>query len=214
MLRFDEELLKEHGKEFLLSVDEVGRGSIYGSGFVASYLYRSNKSLKEYSGKFNDSKALSADNINKASDFLMLLSHEEAYYTALEITAVRINRDMALGKTFRYYTEKAITKCLDDNPNLTPENTLILLDGNDSTLEYAIIKYGYKVVSLPKADAKSATCAAASILAKRASNDNVSKMPTEEVALYDIANNKGYNNKAHTQAIKNNGLSENHRYFA
>ncbi len=220
MLRFDETLLLENNKQFLVSIDEVGRGSIYGSGFVTSSLFKSHNGVSTYQGKYNDSKQLNADNIKKASDFLMLLEQEEFYYNTLEVPCQAINSeferggDGALSRVFRKYCEKSIVKCLDDSPELNPDNTLILLDGNDATLQYAIMKYGYQVLSLPKADGKSATCAAASILAKRASNDHVANMPPEEVETYGIATNKGYGTKAHTIAIKHHGLSGNHRYFA
>ena len=84
----------------------------------------------------------------------------------------------------------------------TPD--LLLVDGNrDPGL-------GIETMTIVKGDAKSASIAAASVLAK-VSRDRFMLELDREYPAYQFAQHKGYPTKAHYQAIRENGISPVHR---
>ena len=68
----------------------------------------------------------------------------------------------------------------------------------------------YKQISIIKGDAKSASIAAASIIAK-VTRDRVMKQYAEEYPEYGFDSNKGYGSKDHIEAIKKYGPCPIHR---
>lgn len=85
------------------------------------------------------------------------------------------------------------------------ENVLVLVDGNK-----LIKNFGYEQQFVIKGDSKSASIAAASILAK-VSRDRYMQQLHEEFPMYNWAKNAGYLTKEHLDAIDKYGLCKYHR---
>lgn len=80
---------------------------------------------------------------------------------------------------------------------------VILLDGNP-------LSFDAREVNVVKGDAKCASIAAASIVAK-VERDNYMVSISEKYPEYNFASNKGYGSAEHIEAIKKHGLSPVHR---
>ena len=86
------------------------------------------------------------------------------------------------------------------------DNTLLtIVDGNK-----LIKNYYYPQQYIIKGDSKSASIAAASILAK-VTRDRYMQKLHEEYPQYNWAKNAGYLTKEHTEAIKKYGITKYHR---
>ena len=89
--------------------------------------------------------------------------------------------------------------------SIMQENALTLVDGNK-----LIRNYNYPQQYIIKGDSKSASIAAASILAK-VSRDRYMLKLHEEFPMYNWAKNAGYLTKEHIDAIDKYGLTKYHR---
>ena len=85
------------------------------------------------------------------------------------------------------------------------ENALTLVDGNK-----LIRNYNYPQKFIIKGDSKSASIAAASILAKVTRDRYMLKLH-EEYPMYNWAKNAGYLTREHIEAIDKYGLTKYHR---
>ena len=97
---------------------------------------------------------------------------------------------------------------LTPHPNPLPkerENLLVLVDGNK-----LIKNFEYNQQYVIKGDSKSASIAAASILAKVTRDRYMTKLH-EEFPMYNWAKNAGYLTKEHLDAIDKYGLCKYHR---
>lgn len=82
---------------------------------------------------------------------------------------------------------------------------IVLVDGNNK-----IRGYEFPQRTVIKGDAKSASIAAASILAK-VERDNLLIKLDREFPMYGWKNNKGYLSQEHIKAIKKYGITKYHR---
>ena len=88
---------------------------------------------------------------------------------------------------------------------ISPQSPILLVDGNKMVKDLKIAQK-----TIVKGDSKSASIAAASILAK-VERDNFMKKINEEYPQYLWAKNKGYLTKEHIEAIKKFGITKYHR---
>ena len=88
---------------------------------------------------------------------------------------------------------------------INPHSPLVLVDGNRKVKDLKIPQK-----NVIKGDSKSASIAAASILAK-VERDNFMKKISLEYPHYNWAKNKGYLTKEHIEAIKKFGITKYHR---
>ena len=95
--------------------------------------------------------------------------------------------------------------CEQVQKQLANNNTLTLVDGNK-----LIKNYTSKQITIVKGDAKSASIAAASILAK-VTRDRFMDELEKEFPQYDWQKNKGYLTAKHVEAIKQYGATKWHR---
>ena len=86
-----------------------------------------------------------------------------------------------------------------------PDKTIVLVDGNK-----LIRNFIYPQKYIIKGDSKSASIAAASILAKVTRDRYMVKLH-EEFPMYNWAKNAGYLTKEHLEAIDKYGLTKYHR---
>ena len=107
-----------------------------------------------------------------------------------------IDRDNILNATFQ-----AMKMAID---RLEPRPDLALIDGN------RVADFGVAAVPVVKGDAKVASIAAASILAKVARDQYMEEMD-ERYPEYGFAIHKGYGTKRHYAAVREHGLCPIHR---
>ena len=170
--------------------DESGRGCLAGPVVAASVILP--KNFKH--PLLNDSKQLSKKN----RDLLEKVIKEKAVVWGIGVVwnkeIDKINILNASIKAMHLSIEKL---------KLKPE--LLLIDGNRF---YAFKGIPHKCII--KGDAKYASIAAASILAKTYRDKLMQKLH-QEFPQFDWKNNKGYPTKIHRQSIVNYGSTEYHR---
>lgn len=194
--------LFEFDKDFnkiIIGTDEAGRGPAAG-GVFASAVYFNNitPQLLEELNILNDSKQLSA----KKREYLYDFIKNETINATICIEVDEIEQHNILNcslKAMKLACENVISKIS------TPNNILTLVDGN----RY-IKNYTYPQQYIIKGDSKSASIAAASILAK-VTRDRYMKELDKEFPQYLWKNNAGYLTKAHLDAIDKYGLTKYHR---
>lgn len=170
-------------------IDEVGRGPLAGPVVACAVILPTDKEILY----LNDSKQLSAKKREELYDVIC----EKAVSVGIGIVdQKRIDEINILQAT--YEAMRAAVASLNPQPD-------VLL--NDAV---TIPGLSMKQVPIIKGDAKSASIAAASIVAKVTRD----RMMVEYDAIYpgyDFASNKGYGSAAHIAALKEKGPCEIHR---
>ncbi len=170
----------------LCGVDEAGRGRLAGPLVVAGVI------LKDEISGLNDSKTLS----EKKREALFDTIKEKSYYHIVFTSAKEIDElgiSACLKNSIQEIIEKLEDKC-----------ETFLMDGNTS---FGIKNLEHKI----KADATIAQVSAASILAK-VSRDSYMVKISSKYPNYNFEKHKGYGTKAHVEAIKKYGRSDEHRF--
>lgn len=171
--------------------DEAGRGCLAGPVFAAAVI------LPEdfYHPLLNDSKQLSED----ARQRLRPVIEEQALaYAVASVDNLEIDRINILKASF-----KAMHLAVDQL-QIRPE--LLLIDGNRFSPYFGIPHQ-----CMVKGDARFASIAAASVLAKTYRDDFMDQMDCR-YPQYGWRQNKGYPTPAHKRAIAQHGLSALHRH--
>ncbi|RKM57620.1 ribonuclease HII [Butyrivibrio sp. CB08] len=174
----------------LCGIDEVGRGPLAGPVYAAAVILKPDCPLLY----LNDSKKLSEKKREELYDVIM----EEAVSVSIGFsTCERIDEINILNATY-----EAMTKAVN---GLSEKPGALLIDAvHIPQLEM------FKQVSIIKGDAKSASIAAASIIAK-VTRDRVMKEMAIKYPEYGFDSNKGYGSEAHIAALKKYGPCEIHR---
>ncbi len=232
------ELLFEFDKSFncpIIGTDEAGRGPGAGGVFAAAVQFDEiTEGLIKDLAILNDSKKLTAK--KRESIFDLIKNNTRNQIICVEVEEIeKINilnsslKAMNLACSGIIETQGGLTP----HPNLAPsgslpkereqegalhpnlassgallnkmENILILVDGNK-----LIKNFEYEQQFVIKGDSKSASIAAASILAK-VSRDRYMLKLHEEFPMYNWAKNAGYLTKEHLDAIDKYGLCKYHR---
>jgi ribonuclease HII len=169
----------------LCGIDEAGRGPIAGPLVVAGVVL-----LKEING-LNDSKILSEKKREKLFDEIK----DKSKFHIVFSSAKTIDE-----KGLSYCLRTSIMEIME---NLKEHSNDFLMDGNTT---YKISNLNCKI----KADATVPEVSAASILAK-VSRDRYMYEISSKYSNYDFDKHKGYGTKAHIEAIKKFGKSDEHR---
>lgn len=174
----------------IASVDEVGRGCLFGPVVACAVILKDGFELDS----INDSKKLSE---KKRLSLSSIIKENCVSYSIVEISNDTIDDINILQATML-----AMEKCIL-SLNTKPEH--ILVDGN-------YFKTGLKIpyTTVVKGDATYQSIAAASILAKVYRDELMIKL-SEIYPGYGIETNMGYGTKKHKQAIKELGLTDLHR---
>lgn len=187
LFEYDSVLRNEYG--VICGIDEAGRGPLAGDVYAAAVVLSDGVLIEG----LNDSKKISEKNREKLYDIIIEKADEYciAAATVEEIDELNILQATMLAM------KRAV-----DGLGIQPE--LALVDGNripelNCSAEYVI-----------KGDAKSASIAAASILAKVA-RDRYMKELAQRYPQYAFEQHKGYGTKLHYEMLKKYGLSEVHR---
>lgn len=202
---FDHEIELWNEGYAVIGIDEVGRGAFAGpvnvSGVAFTPQTDSDEIKRLYSLGINDSKKLSAI---KRSTLSTLLQKEKLIFSIKSIDSTIINTHgimSALSQAVLQVTEELIAK-------LPQKKVFILLDGNDNPYKTNTVQYNYR--NIIKGDNISLSIAAASILAKVARDEHMTKLSLE-YPQYNWDKNKGYGTADHREAIKQFGECPQHR---
>lgn len=173
----------------ICGVDEAGRGPLAGPVCAAAVILPRGLEIPG----LNDSKKLSAKKRDVLFDIIVenAVSYGIAFASHEEIDELNI-----LNATF-LAMNRAIEK-------LTPVPTLAIVDGN------TVKGIDYPAKSIIGGDGKSASIAAASILAK-VSRDRLMLELAEKYPQYGFEKHKGYGTKLHYQALREYGPCPIHR---
>lgn len=178
-----------NGIQLICGVDEAGRGPLAGPVCAAAVILPPNLEIPG----LNDSKKLTDKRRRELFPIIKeqavaygigLASHEEIdQINILQATYLAMERAMAA---------------------LSVRPELALIDGNRAK------DFGLPVETVVKGDSRSASIAAASILAK-VTRDDLMLQAAEEYPQYQFEIHKGYGTKAHYAALTAHGPSPIHR---
>ena len=183
--------------EYVVGVDEVGRGSLVGSAIICAF--RSQNSLfDKLPFSFSDSKK-----INKKK-------REEIYEYFRSNKGFEYNYQIIFGKKKfieRFNIHNVVLQSMKQSIILlSKKSDTIIIDGKFIPSEMK----GYKVKSLIKADDKINQVSAASIIAKVFRDKLLLKLHSLD-GNYQWNKNAGYGTKSHLSAIYTHGVSKYHR---
>ena len=178
----------------VIGTDEAGRGPAAGGVYAAAvYFEKITDGLIKDLEVLNDSKKLTAKKRDSIYD--IILNNTLNKIVCVEVDEIeKIN---ILNSSL-----KAMNLACSE---IMQEGALTLVDGNK-----LIRNYAYPQKFIIKGDSKSASIAAASILAK-VTRDRYMQKLHEEFPMYNWAKNAGYLTKEHITAIDKYGLTKYHR---
>lgn len=184
--------------KIIIGTDEAGRGPAAGGVFASAvYFEKMTPKLMENLSVLNDSKQLTRSKREYLYDFII----NETINSTVCVEVDEIEQYNILNsslKAMKLACENVISKINDDN-------ILVLVDGN----KY-IKNFDYNQQFVIKGDGKSASIAAASILAK-VTRDRYMIELDKEFPQYLWKQNAGYLTQAHLDAIDKYGLTKYHR---
>ena len=192
------ELLFEFDKNFhrpIVGTDEAGRGPAAGGVFAAAVEFEEvTEGLMKDLAILNDSKKLTHK--KRESIYDVIKNNTRNHIICVEVEEIEnINILNSSLKAMNLACSAVITE----------PKTLVLVDGNK-----LIKNFSYEQQYVIKGDSKSASIAAAGILAK-VTRDRYMEKLHEEFPMYNWAKNAGYLTKEHLAAIDKFGLCKYHR---
>ena len=187
---------KEYG--VVVGTDEAGRGPAAGGVFAAAvYFPEVTDGLFQDLARLNDSKKLSESAREKLYD--VIIENTVNSVVCIEVDEIeKINILNSSLKAMKLSCENVIIQA-------GLKDLITLVDGNK-----LIKNYIYPQKFIIKGDGKSASIAAASILAK-VTRDRYMKQLAQEFPQYGWDKNAGYLTAAHLKAIDEYGLCKYHR---
>ena len=184
----------------VIGTDEAGRGPAAGGVFASCvYFPLVNSDLKKSLEKLNDSKKLSKS--ARENLYEIILNNSINSTVCIEIEEIeKINILNSSLKAMKLACDSVIS-----GVGLNNKEILVLVDGNR-----LIRNFNYPQQYIVKGDSKSASIAAASILAK-VTRDRYMKELDKEFPQNQRGKNAGYLTKEHLDAIDKYGLTKYHR---
>ena len=186
--------------KIVIGTDEAGRGPGAGGVFAAAvYFDKITDGLIADLAILNDSKKLTAKKRNSIFDIIKNNTINEIICVEAD-EIEKINILNASLKAMKLSCESVISK-------IGEENIITLVDGNNLIRDFI-----YPQEYVIKGDAKSASIAAASVLAK-VSRDRYMEKLHEEYPMYNWKKNAGYLTAEHLKAIDEFGTCPYHRMY-
>ena len=182
--------LRSEGFCFIAGVDEAGRGPLAGPVVAAAVIL---PDIPELPGFF-DSKQLSDSDRRELRDELLALP--ECYHSVVEVNASIIDQINILNATHQAMRQAVL--------NLQKQADFVLVDG------LPVKGFAVPCRNLVKGDARSASIAAASILAK-VHRDELMEEYDKLYPGYGFAAHMGYGTPAHMEALQKLGPCPIHR---
>ena len=181
---------REYGDhQAICGIDEVGRGPFAGPVVAAAVILPKDCDILY----LNDSKKLS----EKKRELLYDEIYEKAVAIGIGMSSEEVIDEINILQATYKAMQQAISK-LSIKPDLLLNDAVTIPDVE------------IEQVPIIKGDAKSASIAAASIVAK-VTRDRMMKEYNTIYPGYDFAKNKGYGTKAHIEGIKKQGICDIHR---
>lgn len=201
---------KKSEAQILIGTDEAGRGPGAGGVFASAVYFKSiGNELIEKLSCLNDSKKLSK---KKREELFEIISLNTIHSTVcIEVEEIeKINILNASLKAMKLACENVIEEVKKQSRAGLPScgyeaDILVLVDGNKNIKDFT-----YPQKFIIKGDGKSASIAAASILAK-VSRDRYMQELDEKFPQYNWKQNAGYLTKEHLEAIEKYGITPMHR---
>ena len=190
MYSFERGMLGE-GQHVIVGLDEVGRGPVAGPLAVGAVVLPETPTIEG----LNDSKQLTPEQRDRISEEIVKVAR------AWAIEMVEPSFIDANGMTAAL--RKGFTGALAQIEEQGVHADLVLVDGNPLHMDP-------REKNVVKGDAKCASIAAASIIAKVARDALMCDLGAKYPG-YDFEGNKGYGSPQHIEAIKKLGLSPVHR---
>ncbi len=187
MYAFERELAAERGGSVVLGLDEVGRGPLAGPLAVGGVVL-------DHAG-LNDSKQVASDD---RATVAAAVRERARVWTVQYVEPADIDR-MGMTAALREAFGRAIAAVEEAGVAVD----VVLLDGNPLHVDE-------REVNVVKGDAKCASIAAASLVAKVA-RDALMEEYDAQYPGYGFASNKGYGSEGHMEAIRQKGLTPLHR---
>ena len=187
-----ERRLRRQGFSRPAGLDEVGRGCLAGP-VAAGAAVLAERPSAEMRAAVRDSKTLSADGLRAA---YATIAREAAATAVGYASAAEIDR-AGIGAAVRMAMRRAMAKLRP-----TPDHLII-----DAVRLPAV---NLPQVSFPRADSKSLSVAAASIVAK-VERDALMARLADSFPRYGFESHKGYGTRRHVEAIRRAGPSVEHR---
>ena len=175
------------GYDYIIGLDEAGRGPMAGELVVAGVIFPKGF----YDERIFDSKQLTAK--KREAMYQIIIENALAYH--IEVISVEDVDQLNVYSA----SQKGMEKCCQI---LKREKMFALTD--------AMPLHDIEHLSIIKGDTLSMSIAAASIVAK-VTRDRMMKEYDAVYPGYDFAKNKGYGTKAHIEGIKKQGICDIHR---
>jgi ribonuclease HII len=187
--------------QIIIGTDEAGRGPCAGGVFASAVFFNSiNNELIENLSSLNDSKKLSKK--KREELFEIILNNSINSTVCIEVEEIeKINILNASLKAMKLACENVINKLNTEDIS----KFLVLVDGNKKIKNFTASQE-----FIIKGDGKSASIAAASILAK-VLRDKYMQELDKKFPQYNWKKNAGYLTKEHFEAIKKYGITLIHR---
>ena len=201
---FDEEIfLWDQGIEYVVGIDEVGRGAFAGPVVTAAVIFPKTVLVNPHPfiKEINDSKLL----LPKKRDELAGFIQSASLVSAISSVSVGVINKIGILKA-SYVSFREVIK--DACEQIGSEKRYVLCDG---FLIPHVRKIGKsKQKAIIKGDRKSVSIAAASIIAK-VYRDSLMIKYHKKFNAYNFYDNKGYGTKEHRESIRQFGLTRLHR---
>lgn len=216
-------ILTRHYNEentFELSIDEAGRGCLFGRVYVACVVLP--KDPDAFDGKnIKDSKKFSSKKkLNEVAEYIKqnALAWHVAFVEADTIDEINILRAVMQG--MHECIRSVNTKLQQLHPTVfSMDSCMAVVDGNYFTPYRAFDEqsetiHEMKHITIEQGDAKYMGIAAASILAKTGRDEYVLELCKQYPTLsdrYGMDTNMGYGTKKHLDGIREHGITQWHR---
>jgi ribonuclease HII len=186
-------------KDYIIGIDEVGRGCVAGPIIAAACLSRGRDNENKILAQVKDSKKLTA---KKREELFELLSKNFIWAVA-EIDNKQID-EQGIQPANCLVVEIAVENLLKKLENFEGQILADHIGGAHNYIKNKSIEFHIK------GESKFAEIAAASILAK-VYRDKLMQEWHQKYPVYDFAKHKGYGTKQHLQIITEQGICSIHR---
>lgn len=189
---FQRKLAEARGESaIILGLDEVGRGSVAGPLAVGAVVLDETDIIEG----LDDSKKIAPE---RRAELAEIIKERSRAWAVFYVEPCDIDRD-GMTRSLR----RAFTGALGQIEAAGIRPDVVLVDGNPLNIDP-------REINVVKGDAKCASIAAASILAK-AQRDDLMCSLAKRYPAYRFDENKGYGSPQHIEAIRTHGISDMHR---
>jgi ribonuclease HII len=190
-----ERKFKRAGKDFIIGIDEAGRGPLAGPVVAAAVILTTHS----FNNRVDDSKQLTF--IQRERAFLEII--EKSLFGIGVVNEQVIDR-VNIYQASRIAMEIAVERLMEKIADPAEHAMQAMVDGN------MMLDIGVPCVAIIHGDARSQSIAAASILAK-VTRDRIMLIYDKVLPQYGFSRHKGYGTDGHRKALKTFGRSFIHR---